>query len=137
MAKKALDLNKTGKISKFSEESKKLITDMGNNEIFEFCETSYKKQCPDCNLHWEIGIVYCSCGRCLTPSQSTLNSSTSGTSTPYQFQVTSSKRTYSVVPNMELPNGIECTTKPRTCRRKLANLSIWWVQNHFGNMAQR
>ena len=64
------DLNKTEKITKFSEESKKLITDMGNTEIFELCETSSKKQCPDCNLYREIGIVYCSCGRCLTPAQS-------------------------------------------------------------------
>ena len=46
------DLNKTEEINKFSEESKKLITDMGNTEIFERCETSSKKQCPDCNLYW-------------------------------------------------------------------------------------
>ena len=55
----------------FCEKSKKLITDMGNTEIFELCETSSKKQCPDCALCWEIGIVYCSCGRCLKPSQRT------------------------------------------------------------------
>ena len=40
------DLNQTEKINKFSEESKKLITDMGNTEIFELCETSSKKQWP-------------------------------------------------------------------------------------------
>ena len=44
---------------------------MGSTEIFELCETSSKKQCPDFALFWEIGIVYCSCGRCLKPSQST------------------------------------------------------------------
>ena len=65
------DLNKTEKMKTFSEESKKLITDLGNTEISELCESCSKKQCPDCNLYWEIGIVYCSCGRCLTPSQST------------------------------------------------------------------
>ena len=54
------DLNKTEKINTFREQSKKLITDMGNTEIFELCETSSKKQCPDCALYWEIGIVYCS-----------------------------------------------------------------------------
>ena len=48
------ELNKTEKINKFREESKKLITDMGNVEIFELCETSSKKPCPDCNLYWEI-----------------------------------------------------------------------------------
>ena len=65
------DLNKTEEINTFSEKSKKLITDMGNTEIFELCETSSKKQCPDCSLYWGIGIVYCSRGRCLKPSQST------------------------------------------------------------------
>ena len=40
------DLNKTEEITTFSERSKKLITDMGNTEIFELCETSSKKQCP-------------------------------------------------------------------------------------------
>ena len=44
---------------------------MGNTEIFELCETSSKKQCPDCALYWEIDIVYCSCGRSLKPSQKT------------------------------------------------------------------
>ena len=48
--------------------------------------------------------MYCSCGRCL--------------------KVTLSKRTYSVVPNMDLPNGNECTTKPRRCCKKLANPSM-------------
>ena len=71
------DLNKTEKINAFSEKSKKLITDMGNAEILELCETSFK--------------------------------------------VTSSKRTSPMVPNMELPSGNECTTKPRKCCRKLAN----------------
>ena len=44
------DLKKTEEIKTFSEESKKLIIDMGNKEIFEFCETSSKNQYPDCNL---------------------------------------------------------------------------------------
>ena len=46
------DLNKTQEINRFSEKSKKLITDMVNTEIFELCETSSKKQCPDCALYW-------------------------------------------------------------------------------------
>ena len=36
---------------------------------YEFCETSSKQQCPDCNLYWEAGIFYCSCGRCLRMSR--------------------------------------------------------------------
>ena len=65
------DLNQTEKIKKFSEKSQKMSADMNNTEIFVLCETSSKKQCPDCNLSWEIGIVYCACGRCLKPSQRT------------------------------------------------------------------
>ena len=36
---------------------------MNNAEIFEFCENSSKLQCPDCYAYWEMGIIYCSCGR--------------------------------------------------------------------------
>ena len=43
---------------------------MNNTEIFELCETSSKQQCLDCNLYWEVGIVYCTCGRCIRVSQS-------------------------------------------------------------------
>ena len=39
---------------------------MGNNDIFEFYETS-KRQCLDCAAYWEIGIVYCTCGKCMQP----------------------------------------------------------------------
>ena len=35
------------------------------------CETSSKKQCPDCYVYWEIGIAYWLVGICSTPSQST------------------------------------------------------------------
>ena len=54
----------TEEINAFSERSKKLIADMGITEIFELCETSSK-------IQWQIGIVYCSCGRSLKPSQKT------------------------------------------------------------------
>ena len=59
---------KSEEINHISQESEDLITEMGNNEIFEFYETSSKRQCPDCALHWEIGIVYCTCGKCLQPA---------------------------------------------------------------------
>ena len=120
------DLNKTEKINPFSEESKELITDMGNTEIFELCETSSKKQCSDCNLYREIGIVYCSCGRCVKPSQSTKK-------LDKKNFVTSSKRTSTVVPNMEIPNVLQS-------HGDVAESSLtqtWWVQNHFGKMGQR
>ena len=56
-------------INHSSQESKDLILEMGNTEIFEFHETSSKRQCPDCALYWEIGIVYCSCGKCMQPTE--------------------------------------------------------------------
>ena len=73
---------------------------MGNTEICELCETSSKRQCTDCALHLEIGIVYCSSGRSLKPSQRPKHSSTRRTVTPYQFQITSKKNPHPVVPNM-------------------------------------
>ena len=64
------ELKQTEKINKFSVKSRELIADMNNSEIFECeIETSFKRQCSDCNLYWEVGIVYCTCGRCLKPSQ--------------------------------------------------------------------
>ena len=65
------DLNKTEEINEFSEKSQKLIAEMNNTEIFELCETSSKKQGPDCALYLVIGIVYCTCGRCLKSSEGT------------------------------------------------------------------
>ena len=64
---------------------------MGNTEIFELCETASKKQCPDCALCWEIGIVHCSCERCFN-LRKVPKSWTRRTMTPYQLPVTSSKR---------------------------------------------
>ena len=68
--------------------------------------------------------MYCSCGEMSNTFTKYQKIWTRRTSTPCQFQVTSSKRSYSVVPNMELPSGNDCTTKPRTCCRKLANPSM-------------
>ena len=48
---------KSEEVNHFSQESKDLIIKMGNTEIFKFYETSSKRQCPDCDAHWEVGIV--------------------------------------------------------------------------------
>ena len=47
------DFEKSEEINHLSQESKGLITEMGNTEVFEFYETSSKRQCPDCALCWE------------------------------------------------------------------------------------
>ena len=64
------DLRQTEKINKFSKESKDLIADKNNTEIFELCDNSSKQQCLDCNAYWEIGIIYCSCGRNMQSTRS-------------------------------------------------------------------
>ena len=60
----------TKEINEFSKKAQDLIADMNNTEIFELCETSSKQQCPDFNLHGELGIVYWKSGRCLRISRS-------------------------------------------------------------------
>ena len=62
------DFEKSEEINHFSQESMDLTTEMGNNEIFEFYETSSKRQCPDCAFVGEIGVVYCTCGKCMQPT---------------------------------------------------------------------
>ena len=47
-----------------------MIRDLGNVELFELCETVPKVQCSHCLLHWNQGIVYCTCGQCLIDSES-------------------------------------------------------------------
>ena len=50
----------------FSENSKKMIHDLGNVEHFELCETDSALQCSYCLSYWAQGIVYCTCGVCLS-----------------------------------------------------------------------
>ena len=62
------DFEKSEEINHFSQESKDLTTEMGNNEIFEVCEISSKRQCPDCAWNGVIGFVYCTCWKCMQPT---------------------------------------------------------------------
>ena len=62
-------LNKTEEFNLFSEKSKELITSVCNTAYFELYEISSEIQCPDCSLYWEVGIVYCTCGKCMLPSE--------------------------------------------------------------------
>ena len=64
------DLSQAQKTNKFSKESQDLIADLNNTEIFKLCENSSKQQCLDCNAYWEIGIIYCSCGRNMKSTRS-------------------------------------------------------------------
>ena len=64
------DLQQNNACNPFSEKSKKMVKDMGNVELFELCETIPKVQCSECLLHWNQGIVYCTCGHLLRENQS-------------------------------------------------------------------
>ena len=92
-------LEKTEEINALSERSKKLITDMGNTEIFELCETSSKTQCS------RLGLILAKLALCTVHVEQVSNprkgpsSSTRRTMTPCLFPVTSSERTSSMVLN--------------------------------------
>ena len=63
------DLNKNKKCNPFREKSKELIRSMGNTEYFEMCDITSEVQCQVCLFNWEMGIVYCACGKCLQLSE--------------------------------------------------------------------
>ena len=54
----------------FSNNSKAMIRELGNVELFELWETFRKVQCSHCLLYWNQGIVYCTCGQFLIDSES-------------------------------------------------------------------
>ena len=122
------DLKQTEKINTFSEKSQKLIVDMNNTEIFELCETSSKRQCPNCNLYWEVGIVYCTCGRCLKSSQKKSKSTTRTTTTSYQFLTMLSERITVVVPNRDRQKDNECIPRLRRYCKKSSSIQAWRTQ---------
>ena len=59
------DLQQNNAYNPFSEESKVMIREMGNVELFELFETTPKVQCSHWHLYWNQGIVYCTCGQSL------------------------------------------------------------------------
>ena len=64
------DLQRNNVYNPFSNNSKAMIRELGNVELFELCETIQKEQCSHCVLYWNQGIVYCTCGQCLVDSES-------------------------------------------------------------------
>ena len=62
------DLEKDQAFNPCSEKSKDMIRSMGNTEYLEMCEITSKVQCHNCLTYWTTGIVYCTCGTCLRPS---------------------------------------------------------------------
>ena len=59
------DLRQNQAYNPFSPESKKMIQEVGNIELFELLETDPKTQCKSCLSYWNVGIVCCTCGHFL------------------------------------------------------------------------
>ena len=113
---------------RLGEKSKKLITDMGNTEIFELCETSSKKRCPDCALYWETDIVYWSCGRCLIPSQKYQKV---GQEELWRLINSRLRHPHPWCQTWSFRAATNVTTKPRRCCRKLANPNMMGTKPHW------
>ena len=64
------DLQQNNVYNPFSNNSKAMIREMGNVELFELCETIPKVQCSQCLLYWNQGVIYCTCGHFLVESDS-------------------------------------------------------------------
>ena len=64
------DLQQNNVNNPFSKNSKAMIRELGNVELFELCETFPKVQCSHCLRYWNQGIVHCNCGQCLIDSES-------------------------------------------------------------------
>ena len=64
------DLQQNNIYNPFSENSKEMIRELCIVELFELWENFPKVQCSHCLLYWNQGIVYCTCGQCLSDSES-------------------------------------------------------------------
>ena len=67
------DLQQNNVYNPFSNDSKAMIREMGNVELFEFCETILKVQCSQCLLYWNQGVICCTFGHLLVESESSHN----------------------------------------------------------------
>ena len=64
------DLQHNDVYNPFNKNSKEMIREVGNVESFELSETLPRARCSLCLLHWNQGIVYCTCGQCLINCES-------------------------------------------------------------------
>ena len=63
------DLQQNNVYNPFSNNSKAMIRELGNVELFELSETIPKVQLSHCLPYWSQGIVYCTCGQFLVDSE--------------------------------------------------------------------
>ena len=64
------DLSQKNAYNPFSDDSKAMIRQMGNVELFELCETIPDVHSSECLLFWNRGVIYCTCGHLLVRSES-------------------------------------------------------------------
>ena len=64
------DLQQNNIYNPLSNNSKAMIREMGNVELFGLCETIPEVQCSHCLLYWNQGVMYCTCGQFLVESES-------------------------------------------------------------------
>ena len=67
------DLQQNNAYNPFSDESKAMIRELCNAELFELCETIPKVHCSECFHYWSQGIICCTCGHLLIESESSQN----------------------------------------------------------------
>ena len=63
------DLQQNNVYNPFSNNSKAMIRELSNVELFELCETTPKVPCSHCLLCWNQGIVHCICGQFVVDSE--------------------------------------------------------------------
>ena len=63
------DLQQNSVYNPFSDDSKAMIREMGNVELFELCETIPKVQCSECHFYWNQAVIYCTFGHLLVESE--------------------------------------------------------------------
>ena len=59
------NLQQSQSLNPFSQESKQMIHEVGNIELWELLDVEPKTQCKVYLSYWDIGIVYCTCGHFL------------------------------------------------------------------------
>ena len=64
------DLQQHNVYNPFSNNSKAVLLELGNVELFELCETIPILQCSHCLLYFSQGVIYCTCGQFLIDSES-------------------------------------------------------------------
>ena len=124
-----LHLQQDNAYNPFSPESKKMIQEVDNIELFELLETDPKTQCKVCLSYWDIGIVYCTCGHFLRKGRRKIENSLNFRWTFFHSQSMSLRREDFMATDMgksqETNNIIWLTNERRNAKRKSSKESMF------------